>query len=140
MIHDFITNQVCHQIPQLWNERTLYSSIKILDNHPLECRGMVTPSRENSGEFWFQKVQSILSCSPKSSEVAKKILAIHTFFWLSNKLFSIRLFAYKSLFDICILGVVHLLCNTISGLSRPPPPPSVTVCQHLAYLHYPPMV
>ena len=96
---------------------------KILDNHPLEWDGMVTLSRENSSEFWFQKVKSILSCSQKSSEVTKKILAIHTFFWLSNKLFSIRLFAHKSLFDICILGTVHLLRNTISGLFRPPPPP-----------------
>ena len=53
---------------------------KILDNHPLEWDGMVTPSRENSSEFCFQKVKSILSYSQKSSEVTKKILAIHTFF------------------------------------------------------------
>ena len=37
------------------------------------------------------------------------------------------------------LGAVHLLRNNISGLSGPPPP-SVAVCQHLAYPPYPHMV
>ena len=63
--------------------------------------------------FDFRRLSQSYHVHKNLVKLQKKILAIHTFFLLSNKLFSIRLFAYKSLFDICILGAVHLLRNTI---------------------------
>ena len=38
-----------------------------------------------------------------------------------------------------VVGAIHLLRNTISGLSGPPPPPSVIGFQHLAYPPLPPL-